>query len=289
MPREAWGTWGDEDERGALNHIGPSEVRAAVQLVREGRVIPLGQPLGPATPVPGHRLRVGHFMDRDGGDYAAGSKRPGGFQFAEDTVLLPVHGGTHLDALAHVWYDDLLYNGHPSTTVRSTTGAQRCGADKLLPIVTRGVLLDVARERALGRGEAITRDQLAGELRRSGVTPRPGDVVLVRTGWLETHGHDPARYFDGEPGIDLGAAEWLAESGVAAIGADNYSIEPLPFSDGSVFPVHQRLIRDYGVPLFEGLVLGPLAAAGATTFLFMAAPLPLVGGTGSPLCPIAVL
>jgi kynurenine formamidase len=113
-------------------------------------------------------------------------------------------------------------------------------------------------------------------------------VVLLRTGWQESlEGRAPD--FHAEPGIDLDAALILAEAGVAMVGADNYAVEVLPFAAGTVFPVHQRLIRDYGIPLLEGLVLKDLAEAGATTFLFMAAPLPVKGGTGSPITPVAVL
>ena len=76
---------------------------------------------------------------------------------------------------------------------------------------------------------------------------------------------------------------------MALIGADNYAIEVMPFPDGAVFPVHQRLIRDYGIPLLEGLVLQPLAEAASKAFLFMAAPLCIEGGTASPLTPLAIL
>jgi kynurenine formamidase len=115
-----------------------------------------------------------------------------------------------------------------------------------------------------------------------------GDVVLIRTGWIETKLADPG-FYDGEPGIDLEAGQWLAERGVAAIGADNFAIEAIPFPEGKVFPVHQCVLRGYGVALIEGLVLEPLAKSGASEFLFMASPLPIVGGTGSPLAPVAVL
>jgi kynurenine formamidase len=116
-----------------------------------------------------------------------------------------------------------------------------------------------------------------------------GDVVLLRTGWLESRSPANKADFDREPGLGVEAALVLAEAGVSVVGADNYAVEVLPFPERQVFPVHQRLIRDYGVPLLEGLVLAPLAEAGATQFLFMAAPLPIVGGTGSPLTPLAVL
>jgi kynurenine formamidase len=278
-----------DDERGALALIGEAQVQQAATLVRTGRVVDLGMALGPDTPVPGHRHGLVRFMNRDGGDYAAGAGRPGGFQFAEDTVLMPTHVGTHVDALAHVWHDDVLYNGHPQETIRSTTGAQRCGADKLGPIVARGVLLDVARDRALEAGEAIGAQALEREAAERDIVLQPGDVVLVRTGWLGRTGSSVTSYFDGEPGIDLSAARWLADAGVAVVGCDNFAVEPLPFSDGVGFPVHQHLICDRGIPLIEGLVLDELAGLADGPFLFIALPLALVGSTASPLNPVAVL
>ena len=95
--------------------------------------------------------------------------------------------------------------------------------------------------------------------------------------------------FDEEPGIDVEAALWLAEAGVAMVGADNFAIEAIPFPAGTVFPVHQRLIRDFGIPLLEGWCCSRWRSIGRGQFLFVAAPLPVVGGTGSPLAPVAVL
>lgn len=291
MAREAWNRWGAEDEAGAPNLIGKEQVRLAAGLVRSGRVIGLAQKISDRLPVPGHRAGVLHFMGRDGGDYAAGAKRPGGFQFAEDTVVLPLHLGTHIDALCHAWCDDCLYNGFPGSTVRSTTRALRCGVEKMPPLITRGVLLDVVRLRGAPArpGETIGRDEVERATAQAGVTLRDGDAVLIRTGWLESQDAAAGIDFDSEPGIDVEAALWLAESGVAMVGADNFAIEVLPFPQGTVFPVHQRLIRDYGIPLLEGLVLQELGEAGATEFLFAATPLPIVGGTGSPVAPVAVL
>ena len=291
MAKEAWNRWGEADEAGAPNLIGPLQVRLAASLVRTGQVISLTQPISDRLPVPGHRAGVQHFMGRDGGDYAAGAKRPGGFQFAEDTVVLPLHLGTHIDALCHAWCDDHLYNGFPGSTVRSTTRALRCGVEKMPPLVTRGVLLDIVRLRgeAAKLGDAIGAVELQQAASMAGVRLQDGDAVLIRTGWLESQ--DMAREvdFNAEPGIDVEAALWLAESGVAMVGADNFAIEVLPFPAGTVFPVHQRLIRDYGIPLLEGMALRALGEAGATAFLFVATPLPIVGATGSPVAPVAVL
>ena len=292
MPLNAWNRWGADDERGALNFIDPDEVRRATALVRSGEVLRLAQLLSSKTPVPAHRCGLQHFMGRDGGDYAIpGSKRPGGFQFAEDTVVMPLHIGTHVDALCHAWYDDKLYNGYLGDTIRSTTGAGRLVVEKMPPIVTRGVLLDLVRlkGRVLVPGEAITAADLQAAAEAAGVMPARGDAVLLRTGWLEAQKGVKNVSFDVEPGIDVGAAMWLVERDVALVGADNFAVEVMPFPEGKVFPVHQLLIRDYGMPLLEGLMLDPLVDSGRHEFLFIASALPIVGATGSPLAPVAVL
>lgn len=285
-----WGRWGDTDEAGAGNLIGTAQVLAGMGLVRQGRVVKLGMDLGPATAVPPHRKRPERFMTRDGGDYAAGARRPGGFQFAEEVWSFAAHSGTHIDALAHAWAGDQLYNGHPGAGTRSTTGAQRCGADKLLPMITRGLLIDLAGDgHALGSTEPVSAERLQAACSAIGFAPRAGDVVLIRTGWFAEAGGEPPRYFASEPGIDTSAATWLADADVAAVGADNYAVEVQPSEAGTMFPVHQILIRDHGVPLLEGVMLDELAVEGTTEFCFIASPLPLVGGTASPVCPLAVL
>lgn len=290
MPEEAWGRWGPDDERGALNLIDSDAVRAAVKLVRSGKVFSLGQPIVSSMPTPPRRPRFNHWMTRDGGDYAAGARRPGDFAYAEDAMSLPLHSGTHLDGLCHAWCGKLLYNGFAESEIRSE-GAKRLGVEKLPPVVTRGVLLDIAASTGalLADGAAITPDHIRAACRRADVAIRTGDAVLIRTGWLERQSGRQETDFNSEPGLNVEAALLLAGCGAAVVGADNFAVEAMPFPEGTAFPVHQRLIRDYGVPLLEGLVLAALAAAGATTFLFVAAPLPVVGGTGSPVAPVAIV
>ncbi len=286
-----WGRWGPDDERGTLNHIGPDQVRHASTLVRTGEVLRLAQLLSSKTPVPSHRCGLQHFMTRDGGDYAAGAGRPDGFQFAEDAVMMPLHIGTHMDALCHAWYDDTLYNGYPGNTIRSTSGAARLGIEKMPPIVTRGILLDLVRlkGRLLADGEDISAADLDAAAAAAGVQPGRGDAVLLRSGWLEAQKGVKHPSFNEEPGITIEAARWLAKRDVALVGADNFAIEVLPFPTGRVFPVHKFLIRDVGMPLLEGLMLDPLVASGRHEFMFIASVLPIVGATGSPLAPVAVL
>lgn len=289
----AWGRWGDGDELGALNLVGSGEVLLASQLVRTGQVVALGQKLGPATPMASHRKKPERFMTRDGGDYAVGARRPDGFQFAEDVVSFSTHSATHVDSLAHVWSGDLLYNGFSASNIRSTTGASRCGVDKLRPIVTRGVLLDltaVAGDSPSGCDQrSFGAEDLKEAVENSGLSLRPGDAVILHTGWMGRTGDDAGRYFAGEPGIDGSAARWLAEQGVAVVGADNYAVEVQPSRPGTTFPVHQILIRDWGIPLIENLLLDELVVLGSPAFLFIVSPLPIDGGTASPVNPVAVL
>lgn len=157
--------------------------------------------------------------------------------------------------------------------------------------MTRGVLLDLVRLRngPLASRSSIGRADLIVAAEAASVRIESGDAVLIRTGWQECHEGKVDISFDEEPGIDVEAALWLAEAEVAMVGADNFAIEAIPFPAGTVFPVHQRLIRDFSIPLLEGLVLQPLAEHQRGQFLFVAAPLSVVGGTGSPLAPIAVL
>ncbi len=291
MTKNNWGRWGETDETGAVNQVGPQEVVAAASLVKSGEVIRLTQLLSSKTPVPNHRCGLQLFMNRDGGDYAGGRRRPGGFQFAEDTVIMPLHIGTHVDALCHAWYDDQLYNGFSSNTIRSTSGAEHLGIEKMPPIFTRGVLIDLVRlkGRKLLSTEIISSKDLQDACTMSGIFPKRGDAVIIRTGWLESQKGIAIVSFDEEPGINKEAAQWLADQDICVVGADNFAVEVLPFMEQSVFPVHQLLIRDHAIALIEGLMLDDLVAANRFEFLFIASPLPIVGATGGPLSPVVVL
>jgi kynurenine formamidase len=286
-----WGRWGSEDQRGALNLLSAEHTRQAAHGVSQGRVISLAQQLDHRTPISRGRPALSHHMLRDAGDYALGGRMLGRSRYADDVITLDTHTGTHIDALAHVWYDDRLYNGHPQRAVNSR-GAARCGADALIPIVGRGLLLDFAALEGtdvLPVSYEIDADALIKCCRRSSLEPGPGDIVLLNTGWMAARGGDADAYLAGEPGLVASGAAWLAERDVAVVGADNYAVEALDEPPTGGFPVHELLLRDHGVPLIENLVLEPLAAAAPDEFLFVAAPLPLRGATASPINPVAIL
>jgi kynurenine formamidase len=288
-----WGRWGDTDERGAANHQTPDVVKAGAGLVRQGKVYSLALPLRTQkVPVFPRRTPPMHFMTLDGGDYAAGFERKGGFQSADDYIIVGTHATTHVDALAHIWYGDQLYNGFSGNTIRSN-GAERCGIDKIRSLVGRGVMLDLCKHKGVDRLEksyAITPDDMVACAAAQGVEMRPGDVLLLRTGWLKTfYDQGSQAFFATEPGIGIDAAQWIANMDFAAVGADNYGVEVVPTEDGQPgIPVHTRLIRDYGVYLMELFDLEELARDQVYEFLFVAAPLMITGGVGSPLNPLAI-
>ncbi len=296
VPTGNWGRWGSGDQRGAANLAGPEQVRSAAGLVRSGSVYPLGAEVSARRAI-GHPGRPApqHFMALDGGDYAAGFKLPGGLQYADDSLLTPLHGTTHVDALAHLWEDDTLYNGHSAEHVRSG-GARRCGIDKLGALVSRGVLLDLAAHAEVAHldpehvvSEAELRDCAAAQ----GIELRTGDCVLMRTGWQTVFDEDPAAYHASSPGIGEQAARFLASVDPCAVGSDTVAVEVCradgTYDQGALAPIaHTILLRNHGIYMIELLSLDRLAADRVHEFLFVLAPLMIAGGTASPVNPIAI-
>jgi kynurenine formamidase len=177
-----------------------------------------------------------------------------------------------------------MYNGFRADATSTYGGLQHCGIEKAGPIVARGVLLDVAGVRGpLEPGYVITPE----DLKACGVSPTPGSVALVRTGWLEAY--DPmAGLSYQQPGLGVAAARWLAAQDVVAVGADNTAVEAMPFEGGGYMPVHVELLVHRGVYLLEHLLLEPMARDGVREMLFVAAPLAITGASGSPVNPVAI-
>jgi kynurenine formamidase len=239
------------------------------------------------------RMPPQHFMSRDGGDYAAGLPERRGLGFADDSILMACHGATHVDALSHVWRDGVMYGGFSSDEVTSR-GAKRCGIEKAGPFVCRGLLVDAVPEGSIGLdpgtsiGVDVLRNALADE------DPRPGDALLLRTGWPGLWRADQSIGTQSWPGLDIDCVEWVLESGFALVGADTVGVEVSPSSDPTcAMPLHIALIRDNGVYFLELLdldALAPaLAAANRRDFLLVVAPLPIHQAVGSPVAPVAVL
>jgi kynurenine formamidase len=291
-----WGRWGAEDERGTLNLITPARIVEATRLVRSGKIFALGIPFDEDGPQDGRiRANPNRLMKETG---AEPQGYPGAFRFADDYVFMALQAASQWDALAHVHYDGLLYNGFPASSV-GTRGASHCSVANLSPgVVGRGVLLDVARWRGvdwLEAGTSIGPEDLDDVARWQAVESRPGDVLLVRTGWRRKFltDLDKHAFKAGEPGLSVRCAEWLHKHQVAAVGSDNFAIEVLPGEyEDEYLPLHMIAIRDMGMPLAEILDLedlaGDCATDGGYDFLFVGAPLSFTGAVGSPVNPLAL-
>jgi kynurenine formamidase len=255
--------------------------------VVEHRSVSLGLPIAAGAAPHAHiRPDVQHLMLRDGGDYAAGLPERPGYGYADDMLVLACHGTTHLDALSHVWRDGQMWNGMASSEVTSR-GARRAGIETTGPIVTRGILVDLGDE--LAGSDPVTAERLERALADADVIPEAGDALLLRTGWL-ARWRAGAADLEAWPGYDASVADLVDRYDLALAGADTISTEAKPSGDPDcALPVHVALIRDRGVFLMELLDLEELAEAGATTFMLVVSPLKIVGGSGSPVAPTAIL
>ncbi|RXS88392.1 cyclase family protein [Streptomyces sp. TM32] len=251
----------------------------------------LAQPLEAGMPCspnhPGFRLA----LQRRHGDMV----RPDGSSAANEIIVTGGHVGTHIDALCHASFAGKLFGGHDAEQAQQGGRFSVHGAETITPFLCRGVLLDVAAVHGvdtLPGGYPVTAADLELATERSGVRPGPGDVALVRTGWARNW-TDPVAYLgadSGVPGITAEAAGWLADHAVRAAGGDTTAFEHIPAGAGHrVLPVHRLLLVESGIHIIEHLNLETLAAADAAEFLFVLAPLKIVGGTGSPVRPLAVV
>lgn len=253
-----------------------------------GRPLTVGMPQSPNHPAFWHALprRHGDMVRSDGGSAA------------NDMISMGTHVGTHIDAFAHVSQDGRLLDGSDAAEAGRGGKYAELGVHTIAPMVRRGVLLDVPA--ALGTPEGcapgyeITPADLEAAEERQGTPVRPGDVVLVRSGWGR-HFTDPDRtvYIGGStgvPGVGEAGAVWLADRGAHAAGADTIAFECLhPGAGHSVLPAHRVLLVERGVYIIETMALDELAADAVHEFLFVLSPLPIFGATGSPVRPLAVV
>lgn len=232
-----------------------------------------------------------HALQRRHGDRV----RSDGGSAANDVIVMGTHVGTHIDALAHVSHDGLLHGGVSADAAQVGGRFSELGVETIAPIVSRGLLLDVPG--ALGidacpAGAEVTADDLATAASWAGVTPAPGDVLLVRTGWGRRwdSGADYVGHDSGVPGPGEAGARWLAGHQPRAVGADSIAFEHLPPGQGHArLPAHRVLLVEHGIYIIETLNLEELAGAGVHEFTLVVAPLPLVGATGSPVRPLAIV
>jgi kynurenine formamidase len=301
-----WGRWGDDDEIGTANLIGPEQVRRAAGLVESGQVISLALPLdqnGPQTGANG-RFNCLRYSVATGADHVEGVQRwagepfPRGFGYSDDSVVLHLQSATHWDSLSHIFHDGRMYNGRPAAEVTSM-GAPHCGAEKLADtLVGRGVLLDIPRSKGidwLDDGYAITTDDLEAAAEHGKVKIEEGDIVLLRTGQMARCFEQGWGTFAGgdAPGLSFFTIPWLHSHGVAAVASDTWGVEVRPNELPDSFqPLHIPGLVYMGLLLGEMFNHEALAEACADDeryeMLVSAPPLRITGTAGGPPGPVAI-
>lgn len=255
-------------------------------------VYDLGRPMFAGMPQSPNHPPFHHSLPRRHGDRT----RPDGTSAANDLLVTGTHVGTHIDALAHVSVDGRLFGGASASEAQTGGRFEQHGVHTIAPLLTRGLLLDVPTalgQKALPPAHEITVAELRTTCSRQQTAPGPGDVVLVRSGWGPRFDDGPEPYLGhdtGVPGVGEAGARWLAGTEPRAVGADTIAFEHLdPGSGHSSLPAHRVLLVERGVYIIEALDLEQLAADGVHEFTFVGIPLCLVGATGSPLRPLAVV
>lgn len=282
--------YGADDTIGAANQLSPEKVVQAARLVKTGKTYPLGIITGRDTPAyPPRQYMMTVLQLSDGTGMTLGDNKATG---NDDLLTFWMGIGSQLDGLGHMGINHTYYNGNQASDFVQTTGLTKLGTEHVPPIVSRGVLLDMAAyfgEEMLPEGKAFNSKEIKAAARKAGIKIEAGDVVLFHTGWLNLIGVDNERFGAGQPGIGVDGAEYLAGLGVVAIGADTWALEVLPSEDPKLaFPVHPTLLAKHGVYILENMDTRALAADGVTEFLFVLGQPRFEGSVQAVINPIAI-
>ena len=278
-----WGRWGADDELGTMNLVTAEKVREAAALVRSGITVSLAHNPMPDEAPDNPDAAFNHTMGQ--------SRRSDTYEFTYHG-----YGVSHLDSLCHFLWNDRLYNDI-SPSASTSDGCGKLGIQNLKSgIITRGILLDFPRLKGVPYLEPQTPiylEDIEAWEEQAGVRVSPGDVIFVRTGrWARRAELGPWQVAGNSAGLHASVLPWIKERGVAAVGSDVATDVMPSLVDGVGQPVHTMLIAGFGTNIFDNMDLEALAEAAAREnrweFMLTAGPIPVDGGTGSPLNPIAV-
>ena len=278
--------WGEGDERGSANHMGPSTVLRAARLIDSGEVVELGHVLHESIPLGNRHFDL--YLKPTGMNPQ--SNRRGSNEEIVVTELGQV--GTQFDGFSHQTIGDTLYNCFRVSETLTRSGFTHLGIENVGTLMTRGVLLDIARLKGvdiLPEEYEISTEDLQQALADANLTLEPGDAVIVNTGWGQLWESDVERFLGRAPGIGIAAAEWLVTQDPMLLGADNQPVEIQPNPDSDIsLPIHQIMLVVNGIHLLERMKLDELAAREVYEFAFVMQPLKIRGATGSTVAPAAI-
>jgi kynurenine formamidase len=254
------------------------------------KVFDLGVELLPGMPhVPTHSPFM-YQMVREHGDLMYGE----GVSAAVDIFGMSCHTGTHLDGLGHFAKHLCLHGGQSAADGQSKIGGlSTLGIERVAPMLCRGILLDIPALLGvdlLEPTQTIGPKDLDAAAKAAKVAVQPGDVILIRTGWMRLW-PDQRKYYSvqtGQPGITLEAARWATDQGVVCLGSDNFAVEAMP-APNQAHPVHIHCLVEKGVHLLEVANLEELSRTRTYEFSLVMVPMKIRGGTASPIRPLAVV
>ena len=286
--------WGPNDEIGAANYMKPELVVKAAGLVKTGKTYALGIPVDTKTPAyPPRAFKITVVQPGQAGIPGLG---PNKTTYNDDIIEGWVGVGSQLDGLGHLGIEHVYYNGNKLLDFADPTGLKKLGIEKVPPMVTRGVLLDMAAHYGtdvVKEGTAFNTKEIEEVAKKQGVEIRQGDVVIFHTGWLSLIEKDPKRYGSVEPGLGREGARYLVSKRVVAVGADTWGLEVIPFEkeggkDGPIFGVHQILLPMSGTYILENINTAELAKDKAYEFMFVLGQNKYQGAVQSMINPVAI-
>lgn len=282
--------YGADDTLGAINNLSAEGVVKAAQLVKLGKPYPLGVLTGRETPAYGARtFSLTVLQGGDGTGATIGTNRATG---NDDLVFTWIGIGSQIDGLGHMGIDHVYYNGLKAEDIVAPTGLKELSTDKLPPIVTRGVLLDMTRyfdTPMLQEGTAFNSKEIKEQAAAQGIEIAKGDVVLFYTGWLNLQGENNERLMAGEPGLGMDGAQYLASKDVVAIGSDTWGLEVVPAENPTeIFPVHPFLLAKQGIYILENMDVRELAKDEGWEFMFVLGQPRLEGSVQAVINPVAI-
>ncbi len=250
--------FGVDDEIGNLNYITAEKTLAASKLITTGKIYRLA--IETNKDVPAFPPRTFSITVLQPDQVAGGTLGPNKTTYNDDIIMGWVGVGTGIDGLGHVGIDNLYFNCNKAADFVAPNGLKKLGVENIPAVATRAVLLDMAgyfNTDIVKEGTAFNRAEIECAMRRQGIKAiEKGDVVLFYTGWLKLIGKDDKRYGEGNPGLGIEGAKYLATLGVSIVGADNENLEVVPFEKGAgVFEVHQILLAQNGIYIIENMNL----------------------------------
>jgi kynurenine formamidase len=282
--------YGTNDEIGAANLITPELVLQSLKLVKKGKTIPLAVPVD--KNLPAFRHRSFHLYNIQPGEQGGKTLGPNKFTFNDELVNGWTGVGTQLNGIGHIGIDNVYYNGNKAADFVTVEGVKKLGIEKVPPIVTRAVVLDMTAyygKAIVPGGTEFSVADIQAVLKKEGLTLRKGDIVLFNTGWLELIGKDNKQFLEVEPGIGMEAAVWLAGQGMVAFGGDTWASEVYPNpKSGEEFPINQFLLAKKGVYNLELIDTRSLVKEKVWEFLFVLGQPLYIGSTQVNVNPVAI-